>query len=85
MNHQIKINRAAKLAPKLPMAAREIWKSIPESLTKSLSAKELAQVVNALDSHWHRSGAHKEKEIINEGCVWSDKRNALLDVVLPNA
>lgn len=83
MSHQIKINRAKKIAPKLPMATKEIWASIPDELIEQLTSKQLASMVNALDAHWHKATIHKENEIIAEGYVWSPKHQKLLDVVIP--
>jgi len=83
MNHQIKINKAAKLAPKLPMATREIWDSIPVELIERLTSRDLAVVVNMLNRHWHKAARHNSNEIIAEGYVWSDRHQALLDIKYP--
>lgn len=83
MVHAIKINRTNKLAPKLPTAKAEIWDSIPQGLIDTLTSNELAMVVNALDKHWHKAVRHAQKEVVADGYVWSDKHQALLDVVYP--
>lgn len=81
----IKVRKAQQLAAHLPMAETEIWRSIPPELIERLTAYELALVAQALDKHWHKAQAHKEREIVGEGYVWSAQHNALLDVVYPNA
>ena len=81
--HQIKINRARRIAPALPMAATAIWDSISEDMIDSMTAAQLAAVVQALNTHWHKALAHKEAEIIGDGYVWSDKHQALLQVQIP--
>lgn len=82
-NHQIKINRANALAPTLPMATQEIMDSISDTLVERLTAAELAEVKRCLDAHWHKAQAHKEREIVADGYVWSQQHNTLLDVVIP--
>ncbi len=83
MHHQIKINRAQRIASKLPMANKEIGESIPEALIRELTSRQLAAVVNALDRHWHKAVNHAHQEVVAEGYVWSNKHQALLDVVYP--
>jgi len=83
MHHQIKINKAQRLAPKLPKASAEIWRSIPAKLHSQLTSKQLALVVEVLDSHWHKAANHTTNEIIAEGYVWSNKHQALLDITYP--
>ncbi len=70
MSHQIKVAKAHKLAPKLPMASKVIWESIPGALIERLTASELALVVNALDQHWHKAVRHAKNEVISEGYLW---------------
>lgn len=81
MTHQIKINRAHKLAPKSPMAIREIWDSIPDELVESMTSKQLAIVVNALDHHWHKAVKQTEEDIVSAGYVWSHKDNKPMDII----
>ena len=83
MNHQIKINRAQKITKVLPMASAVIWGSIPDSLINTLTSKELALVIDALNNHWHKAVAHTEKRIVGDGYVWSSHHQALLDIKFP--
>ena len=80
MQHAIKINRAHKLAPMLPMADREIMSVITPSLLDSLTSAELAEVKKILDTHWHKATAFTERRIIDDGYVWSEKHQQLLDI-----
>jgi hypothetical protein len=83
MQHQIKINKAAKICQFLPMAEQEIMSSISDALLEKLTAAEIAEVKQCLNKHWHKAVKHAQNEIIGEGCIWSDKHQALLDVVYP--
>lgn len=83
MNHSIKINRSRKISRFVPTASKEIESSIPESLVESLSARQLAEVRLALNDHWHKAVSHTEKEIVGEGCVWSEKHKKLLEIEFP--
>jgi len=82
---QIKINRAEKLAPFLPMANAEIWDSIPQFLLDRLTGAELAEVKKCLNRHWHKAVKHAEQRIIGDGYIWSEKHQALLDLQYPGA
>lgn len=83
MEHKIKINRACKLAKKLPRTQEAILQSLSDDLIASLTSKQIASVMQALDSHWQKATSHCEQRIIGDGCVWSQKHNALLDIVYP--
>lgn len=72
---QIKINRANKIAPFLPMADGEIWESIPQSLIEGLTGKQLAELKKALNHHWHKAVAFASKggQVIDD-CLWRNDK-----------
>ncbi len=74
----IKIDKAIRLTRHLPRARREILASIPATLTARITSGELAQVMDALNEHWHKAIAHAEAEAVAEGVIWSQRDNALL-------
>lgn len=80
MPHAIKVARARKLAPALPMAEAEIWRSVSPALMDRLTASELAEVVRCLDAHWHKAVAHTERSITSEGAVYDHDRGILREV-----
>lgn len=81
--HLVKVRRAQRLAPCLPMAEREIWDSVPDALIKRLTGAELGLVVQALNAHWHKAVAHTERNICAEGYVWDNTLKCLRDITLP--
>lgn len=63
--HQIKINRATKLAPASPAASAEIMDSVSDYLLERLTAAELAEVRRCLNKHWHKAVAHAQAEAVS--------------------
>lgn len=80
----IKINRALKQCGFRPMQESEILSSVPQILMDRLTSKELASVMQALNTHWHKAQAAKEQAIISEGCIWSEQHGKLLDLSYKN-
>lgn len=84
MATQAKVTRAFLQAGNyLPMAANEIAHTInttcPE-MWDSLTSKQLAMVINSLNTHWHKAKAHTEKEICAEGFIWDNSQKKLRDL-----
>ena len=79
----IKLERACRIARKLPMAEAEILSSISDSLAKRLTGRELAIVMNALDAHWHKAVAWRNREILGDGYIWDGKADQLRDLMPP--
>ena len=77
----IRTKRALSLCGFLPMAEREILNSMPTELLDQLTSKQIAKVMLALNKHWHKACAYKEREIVGDGYVWSERDGKLLDVV----
>lgn len=77
MNRETK--KALKACQFLPAAEREILDSLPEELTEQLTSKQLALVMQALDKHWHKACAWKEKQIVADGYIWDGEK--LCDIV----
>ncbi len=77
----IRTKRALALCGFLPTAEDEILDSLPPELLTELTSRQLAQVMRALNKHWHKACAYKEREIVGEGCVWSVRDGKMLDVV----
>ena len=71
--------KALKTCQFLPAAEREILDSLPEELTEQLTSKQLALVMQALDKHWHKACAWKEKQFVADGYIWDGKQ--LCDLV----
>jgi hypothetical protein len=76
----IKLARACRLTRHLPRAQAEILESIPPALTASLTGRELAMVMDALNHHWHKARAFERAEILGEGCIWDPKAEALIEL-----
>ena len=76
----IKLAKACRIARMLPMAEREILASIPPEMIKSLTGKQLAMVIVALNAHWHKACAWKEREIIGEGVIWDGSAQQLREI-----
>lgn len=49
--------------------AEAIWPSVPSSLAKTLTDRQLAQVVNAMHAHWQKAVAHTKRNAINSGYI----------------
>lgn len=79
----IKINKAAKLYPVLPMADQAMMADIPAELVASLTSRQLAEVKRAMTRHWHKAVAWAEAEAVGNGYVYSKKDDCLYDVVAP--
>lgn len=80
ISHAIKIARARRLAPALPAAQAEIWRSISPLLVERLTAAELAEVARCLHAHWQRAVAHAQAEVVDEGAVYDHQRGILREV-----
>lgn len=78
--HQIKIDRAAKLATYTPAAEAEIMDSISDTLLERLTAAEIAEVKRCINDQWHKAVAHTERQIVDEGCVWSHRHGQLIEL-----
>jgi hypothetical protein len=76
----IKLDRACKLAKMLSRAEAEILSSIPAELSNRLTSAELALVMKALNGHWHKALAFKERDILAEGCVWDDAAQKMREI-----
>ena len=68
----IKLNRALEICNFRPMQERAILDSVPQELIDRLTGKELATVMQALDTHWHKAQAATEQQILDEVCVWCE-------------
>lgn len=81
----IAYDAAIKIAGLLPLAQREINKTIeplaPEFAT--MTRYQLAAVIQALHAHWHRGAAWKENQILSEGYIYSPEHESLLDFYNP--
>lgn len=80
----IKLNRALGICNFRPIQEDAILGSVPQELIDRLTGKELALVMQALDAHWHKAQAAKEQAIIDEGCIWSEQHDKLLDLSYKN-
>ncbi len=72
--------KALKTCQFLPAAEREILDSLPEELTEQLTSKQLALVMQALDKHWHKACAWKEKQIVADAISGMESNCAILSL-----
>ena len=63
MSHQIKIKRAIKQADFLPTAVNHILRNIPDSVISALTAQQLAELMQAMNRHYHEGKQAAEKEL----------------------
>ena len=77
---QIKIDRARHLTRHLPRAQAEILSSISPEMVASLTGKQLAMVMDALDRHWHKARAFESRDILAEGCIWDPNSQQLREI-----
>ena len=73
-DHTIKINRSRHLAPHVPSAQREIDDSVSPMLVEQLTAAQLAEVRRCLHTHWTKARSFEERQAIDEGAVWDNRR-----------
>lgn len=80
--HGIKLSRAWALSniPAMPMVRSAIADSISPMLIDNLTARELAEVINSLNAHWHKAVTHTDRAICDEGAVWDDRRSSLPEI-----
>lgn len=78
--HAIKVNRALGMCQFLPKAQAEILSSLPPTLVEALTARQLAEVMQSLNRHWHKAAAWKEKEILAEGAIWDGRAEKLREI-----
>lgn len=76
----IKLNRACKATGYAPTAQASILESIPAELISGITAKQLAQVMGALNDHWHKAVAHTEQTACADGCIWDNSQQRLRDI-----
>ena len=76
----IKLARACRLARKLPRAEAEILGSIPQTLRDGLTSKQLAALMDALDCHWHKAVAWRDREILGDGYIYDPTSEQLRDL-----
>ena len=75
----IKMQKARNLCRLLPMAHREIENTINKiDGLESLTSKQLALVMAALNVHWHKSAKQTEKNIVSDGYVWNEEKQILI-------
>ena len=68
-----KLSKAFRAVRTLPMAQREILSTIQDSapeLIERCTSAELAGIITALNAHWHKATAWKEREVVGDGYVW---------------
>ena len=75
----IKMNRALKKCGFRPVQEAEVLKSLPESLRERLTSGELAEVMQALNTHWHRACQWKEAEILGDRCIYDPATEKLIE------
>ena len=63
MNHSIKLHRAAKAANYLPMATAHILRNVPDSAIEKLTGAEIAELMQAFNTHYWEGKAEAEREI----------------------
>lgn len=73
-NHQIKINRAFAKTNLLPSARTEILKTLNPELIESLTSNQLAQVLNNLNTHWHKAQAAARADEKADSAYWIEER-----------
>ena len=79
----VKIARACRMTRHLPKAEAEILSSIPDALIDSLTSKQIAAVMDALNVHWHKARAFEAREILSEGFVWDSRADAFRRLSAP--
>lgn len=67
--------RFCNFLPSVSVEMRETIKNFP--ILGELDVCQLSNVIQALNSHWHRACEWKEGDILGEGCIW-DKANKKL-------
>lgn len=76
-NHAIKINRALRLADvgRYPETARAMLRALPASALDKLSAREIAEMLDAMHALTERSKAIAERDACEAGLVWDARRD----------
>ncbi len=75
----IKMNRALDKCRFRPEQQSVILSSLPETLVGRLTSGELTEVMQALNAHWHKACQWKEKEILDERCIYDPVAGKLID------
>lgn len=63
MKNQIKLRRVKKATGKLPMAFNHILNNIPDSVLDALTSKQIAELVQSMDKHFHEGRKQELKEV----------------------
>ena len=63
MKNSIKLKRVKKATNKLPMAFEHILRNIPESVLDALTSKQIAELVQSMDRHFHEGRKQELKEV----------------------
>jgi hypothetical protein len=75
----LKWRRAISNVNLCPSAQRTVLDHIGGSLD-SLSSRQLAAVLVALDKHWHAAQRAAERGVVTEGCVWDGAHGKLVEL-----
>jgi hypothetical protein len=63
------------------MAQAEIEATIAAELVLcEITGKQLASVMRALNTHWHKACAWQTREVLNEGAIWDDGKQKLREI-----
>lgn len=68
MNHAIKINRAREKS------------TVPASVMASVSSAQLAELLDAIHSHSEESKSIAERDAIDEGAIWDERRGVMREI-----
>lgn len=81
-SHQIKINRALRQSRvgANPSSAKAMLKAVPDSVVAKVSSNELAELLDAMWRLSQKSKAIAESEVVSEGGVWDDTKQAFREL-----
>lgn len=81
-SHQIKINRAVKMARigAYPNSASAMINHIPDTVISALPARLIAAQIDALWDACQASKAIADREAIQNGFVWDSPRNLAVEL-----
>jgi hypothetical protein len=82
-DHAIKRERARRLCPvgRYPETYAALSAHLPERLVERLSARDLADVIEAFDLVSSTGKALADREAVANGCVWNARAGRLVEIV----
>jgi len=76
----IKAKRVFEKINNLPTTNQLLWDRVPIQSKKELSSRQLLSIVKAINKCWEDAKRFAIKEAINEGCLWDNEKQCLIEL-----